>query len=46
VKKSFKSVASNAEEFALIHEENFKKLNWTSNITPFRHIQDLNPVNR
>lgn len=39
-------VVSNAEEFVLVHEESFKKLSWATNVTPFRHIQDLNPVNR
>lgn len=39
-------ICCNAEEFVLVHEEGFKKLSWATNITPFRHIQDLNPVNR
>lgn len=41
-----KSVVSNAEKFVLVHEESFKKVSQATNITPVRHIQDLNPLNR
>lgn len=41
-----KSAVSYAEKFVLVHEESFKRLSQATDITPVRHIQELNPLNR